>query len=103
MKHRGSSKIKYEHHMIPGLRTMLENMEQWAEITSIIPGKIARTQGHRAIGLQVKYETLTGVKCICYSGDQVQEVFFVVSGPESVSLRQQLKEKLLSHGGLSSI
>lgn len=81
MRHRGSSKIKYEHNMIQGLRQLLEQIEPWDEIKSIIPGEIRPTRSHRPLSLDVKYDTPTGVKCLAKSGSAVQEVFIVTSNP----------------------
>ena len=59
MKHRGkSSKLKYEHALIEGLRPLLENIAPWEEIHSIIPGRIRPTKGSkRQIRLEIKYFT----------------------------------------------
>ncbi len=83
MKHRGSSKIKYEHHMIRGLRQLLEQIEPWDEIQSIIPGEIKPTKSHKPLSLEVKYNIPTGIKCLAKSGSAVQEVFIVTSNPEA--------------------
>lgn len=83
MKHRaGSSKIKYEHHMIKGLREMLEKIEPWAEVISIIPGEIRPTKSHRPLILEVRHNTPAGVKCLARSGSAVQDVFIVTSKPD---------------------
>lgn len=92
MRHRGSSKIKYEHHMIQGLRRLLEQIEPWDEIKSIIPGEIRPTKSHRPLSLEVKYDTLAGVKCLARSGSAIQEVFIVTS--DSKMFRQHLKSYL---------
>lgn len=82
MKHRaGSSKIKYEHHMIQGLRAFLEQIEEWDEIKTIIPGRIESVKFSRPFSLNVQYNTITGVKCIVRSGTAVQEVFIVTANP----------------------
>jgi hypothetical protein len=48
MKHRGkSSKLKYEHALIEGLRPLLESIAPWEEIHSIIPGRIRPTKGSK--------------------------------------------------------
>ncbi|MBI4120360.1 MAG: hypothetical protein HY454_02740 [Parcubacteria group bacterium] len=83
MKHRGSSKIKYEHHMIQGLRQLLEQIEPWDEIKSIIPGEIKPAKSHKPLSLGVKYNTPTGIKCLARSGSAVQEVFIVTSNPKA--------------------
>ena len=90
MKHRAkSSKIKYEHDMIKGLRKFLEQIEPWDEIKSIIPGKIHPTKSVARFTLSVQYETLTGVKCLARSGSAVQEVFIVTQDP--AVFRQRLE------------
>ena len=78
MKHRGNSKIKYEHHIIPEVRELLESIEHWPEIISIIPGQIHQTRrASRPLWLDVKYPTRTGLKVLAKSPSAVQEVFFV--------------------------
>lgn len=83
MRHRRkgkNSKIKLEHSLIPGLRKLLEELQDWPEIHSIIPGEIKRRGGsNNRIILKVQYPTTTGVKCIAQSAGAVQEVFFVGS------------------------
>jgi hypothetical protein len=82
VKHRGSSKIKYEHHMIQGLRELLEQIEGWDEIRSIIPARIKPTKAPQPqIKLKVQHPTSTGLKCLARSGGAVQEVFIVSADP----------------------
>lgn len=82
MKHRAkSSKIKYEHDMIDGLRKFLEQIESWDEIKSIIPGEIHPTKSVARFTLSVQYETPTGVKCLAKSSSAVQEVFITTQNP----------------------
>lgn len=92
MRHRaGSSKIKYEHHMIGGLRRYLEDrLEPMAEVRSIIPGRISRVRGTGRSELQVRfqYATDTGAKLIARGPGVVQEVFVVTRDP------QRLREEL---------
>jgi hypothetical protein len=90
MRHRGSSKIKYEHHIIQGLRQLLERIEPWDEIDGITPGAIKRTKSHQRLASQVQYNTSTGVKCPARSGPAVQEVFIVTPKPEE--FKGHLKE-----------
>ena len=96
MKYRKkSSKIKYQHDMIKGLRKFLEQIESWDEIKSIIPGKIRPTKSVRQLTLKIQYETQTGVKCLARSGSAVQEVFVVTQHPSE--FRDKL-ENFLSKG-----
>lgn len=91
-KHRGSSKIKYEHSMIDGLRPLLESIEDWDEISSINPGEIRRTKnvgGSNGCVLKVQYETASGLKCIAKGSRSIQEVFIVSSCPD------KLKDKIM--------
>ena len=87
MKHRGSSKIKYQHDMIKGLRKFLEEIEPWEEIKTLIPGEIRPTKSVRKFVLAVQYETQTGLKCLAKSGNAVQEVFVVTNNPEGFKKR----------------
>lgn len=85
MKHRGSSKIKYEHEMIKGLRKLLESIEDWEEITSIIPARIKPIKAvEPRLRLTVQQRTPTGFKCLARSGSAVQEVFIVSSKLEAL-------------------
>ncbi len=91
MRHRGPSKIKYEHKMIQGLRQALEEIEDWPEIQSIIPAEIKPVKHAHTLKVVAKNDTSSGIKCIAYSGCAVQEVF-VVSG-ERDALRAKLAER----------
>lgn len=91
MRHRaGSSKIKYEHRMIGGLRDYLERqLEPMAEVRSIIPGRISRVRGARSeLRVRFQYATDTGAKLIARGPGVVQEVFVVTPSP------QRLRERL---------
>ena len=98
MKHRGkSSKLKYEHALIEGLRPLLESIAPWEEIHSIIPGRIRPTKSsRRQIRLEIKYSTVTGLKALAKTGTAVQEVFFVTANPEAV--RERLLETATGSG-----
>jgi hypothetical protein len=89
MKHRGkSSKLKYEHALIEGLRPLLESIAPWEEVHSIIPGRIRPTKGSkRRISLEIQYFTATGLKALAKTGTAVQEVFFVTANPQAVRER----------------
>lgn len=76
---KGKSKIKLKHHLIKGLRGLLEKIQGWDEIKRIIPGETRPTKSVKQLTLDVKYETATGIKCIAYSGAAVQEVFIITS------------------------
>ncbi|MDI6806888.1 MAG: DUF2103 domain-containing protein [Candidatus Aenigmarchaeota archaeon] len=90
MKHRAKrSKIKYEHDMIHGLRSYLEEeLEPLEYVTTIIPGRIKRRKGVSSFEVQFRYSTPTGAKLLAYGPGVVQEVFVVTDNPEA------LKEKL---------
>lgn len=94
MKYRagGTSKIKYEHGMIPGLRRLLESIEDWEEIKSIIPGRIRPVNKSHALRLKVQYEIEDGLKCLVLSGPAVQEVFIVTS--DALALWDRIEEEL---------
>lgn len=80
----GSSKIKYEHGMIEGLRKFLETIEPWEEIQSIIPSIINRTKGGVSFIFRVRYATQKSLKCFAQSGHSIQEVFIVTSQPKAL-------------------
>ncbi|MGC8971696.1 MAG: DUF2103 domain-containing protein [bacterium] len=87
MKHRaGSSKIKYEHAMIHGLRDFLEKeLEPLDYVEAIFPGEIRRTKGTSSgFKVRFKYTTKTGVKLLAYAPSVVQEVFVITKDPEAL-------------------
>ncbi len=95
MKHRArSSKIKYQHGMIPGLRRFLERkLEPMAEVQALIPGRIQRKRGaDSAFRVRLQYETETGFKLIAHAPGVVQEVFVV--SDEREPLRARLEDLL---------
>ncbi len=94
MKYRaGSSKIKYKHGMIHGLRGFLENeLEPLEEVRSIFPGEIRPTKGASSgFKIRFKYETKTGAKLLAYSPSAVQEVFVITDDPQA--LKRFLEER----------
>lgn len=86
MRYRGSSKIKYEHSLIPGLREFLEwELEPLAHVHSLIPGRIRKTKKIRnTLQVRFKYPVQGGAKILVYSSGAVQEVFVVTSRPEEL-------------------
>ncbi len=93
MKHRGSSKIKYEHDMISGLRQFLEReLEPLEYIQAIIPGEINHTRSSLSrLQIRFKYTTLTGAKLLVYNSGAVQEVFVITGEPRKLEERFGLK------------
>jgi len=91
MKYRPkSSKIKYQHDMIHGLRKYLEEeLEPLEYVKAIFPAEIKHTKSTSSgFKVRFKYKTKTGAKLIAYAPGTVQEVFVVTSNAEA------LKEKL---------
>lgn len=89
-KHRGNSKIKYEHTLIQGLRKFLENIQHLEEISAINPGKIEKIKSLGRFIFSIQYMTKSGLKCLAKSSNGcVQEVFIVSSEPG------KLKTKLI--------
>lgn len=87
MKHRAkSSKIKYQHNMISGLRDFLEReIEPLEYVTSIIPGEIKPKKGiSSGFSVRFRYKTKTGAKLLAYAPGAVQEVFVVTNDPEAL-------------------
>ena len=69
--------------MIDGLKDLLERIESWEVIVSIIPGEIRPARGSDSgIHLHVKYPTQSGIKVLAKSTTAVQEVFFVSRDPD---------------------
>ncbi len=91
MKHRAkSSKIKYQHRMIHGLRNYLERELQPLEyVKAIFRAQIRRTKSASSRSkVLFKYETKPGAKLLAYASGAVQEVFVVTNDVE------KLKNKL---------
>lgn len=84
-------KIKIDHRITEGLRTILEEIETWTEITTIIPGVIKKSGSHHEMRLAVQYQTKTGLKIIGKGFGAVQEVFLVTSQPDIVE--QKIKQR----------
>lgn len=76
-----------EHRIIPGLRVLLEAMEDWAEVQTIIPAKISPCRSSRPLCLRVQYKTHSGIKCIALSKCCVQEVFIATNQPVRLRAR----------------
>lgn len=87
MRYRGSSKIKYEHSIIPGLKEFLQTeLEPLEHVDAIIPGKISKTSKSRdGLAVKFKYPVKGGVKLLAYGPGCVQEVFVVTSRPETLT------------------
>lgn len=90
MRYRGSGKIKKQHGMINGLNKLLESIQHWDEIVSIIPGRINRCKLGGKVKLKISYHTPTGLKANANAHGGVQEVFFVSNNP--TVLEQKLRE-----------
>jgi hypothetical protein len=87
-KHRGNSKIKFEHALIPGLRKFLESIEDWPEIDAINPGEIRPARALGRFRFKIQYRTHSGFKCLAQAHTgAVQEVFLVTSSPEMLETR----------------
>lgn len=87
MKHRAkSSKIKYQHKMIKGLREFLEKeIEPLEYVISIIPGEIKPKKGISSkFAVKFQYKTNTGAKLLAYSPGAVQEIFVVTKDPKAL-------------------
>ncbi len=87
MRHRSkSSKIKYQHTMVQGLRVFLEERIQPLDyVRSIIPGEIKPKKGaSQGLRVKFKYTTKTGAKLLAYSPGAVQEIFVVTEDPEAL-------------------
>ena len=76
--------LKYEHHMIHGLRPVLENMVSWPEVASVNPGRCRRTRSSGPLRLTVQARTRTGVKLAAHGNGVIQEIFVVTADPVSV-------------------
>lgn len=80
--------------MIEGLRALLEGIQGWDEIATIIPGRIKPTRSTGPLRLTVQMPTPSGLKCLAKRPGAVQEVFFVTSrAPELEAKIRTLSER----------
>ncbi|OHA62888.1 MAG: hypothetical protein A3E07_02495 [Candidatus Wildermuthbacteria bacterium RIFCSPHIGHO2_12_FULL_45_9] len=94
VKYRGShDKIKYEHHLIPGLDAFLRKEIFVLEyVKSIIPGRISKSKGgQEKLKVTFQYETPSGAKLLAKGSKVVQEVFVVTQEPEK--LKEVIEER----------
>ncbi len=85
-RHRKGS-VKMEHHIIPGLREVLEEIGHWPEVQTVVPGRIKHTGKGSTMWLRVQDQTVSGLKILAHNGGAVQEVFVVTGSPETVTAR----------------
>ncbi|HHW55743.1 MAG: DUF2103 domain-containing protein [bacterium] len=77
-------KVKREHHLLPGLAPILEEIASHPAVKSIIPARINSAVRGSGVQLFWKYKTPTGIKLLAKSGGGVQEIFIVTSEPEAL-------------------
>jgi hypothetical protein len=77
-------KVKREHHLLPGLAPVLEEIASHPAVKSIIPARINSAVRGSGVQLQWKYKTPTGIKLLAKSGGGVQEIFIVTKEPEAL-------------------
>lgn len=88
-KHRRGG-VKREHHLIPGLDSVLEDLARHPLVASIIPGRIRVGKARTAsLIVRVQAPTPTGHKLGARTGTLVQEVFVV--GPDPAALGEYLR------------
>ena len=69
-------RLKVEHSIIDGLRTVLERMLEWEEIRMIVPGVIKSVRDARGeVKIRVTVATQNGWKAIALSAGARQELF----------------------------
>ena len=76
--------VKREHHLLPGISSMLEEIADHPAVKSIIPGRINSAIRGSTVQLRLKYKTRTGLKLLAKSNGGVQEIFIVSNSPESL-------------------
>ncbi|MBS3812061.1 MAG: metal-binding protein [Halanaerobiales bacterium] len=85
------NKIKQEHTIIKDILPLLEDISQFQEIKSIIPGRINQrnsSSGQEAY-LKIKYNTSSGLKLIAKNSSSVQEVFIVTKNTDETKAKLQ--------------
>jgi len=85
MRYRRKGITKRQHGMIKGLSSLLQKIEDWPEVQSIIPGRIEKARSSGKVRLRVNYITKSGLKVIARGERAAQEVFFVTDDPELLS------------------
>jgi hypothetical protein len=89
---RRKGKLKLEHHLIDGLRPVLDELCTWPEVRTCIPGRIRVARSRSGPFLTVSSRTPTGVKVIAHGGSAVQEVFVVTGDPDGLTERIAARE-----------
>lgn len=79
-KHR----VKREHHLLPGLAPVLQEIASHPAVKSIIPARINSAIRGSRVQLSWKYKTRSGVKLLAKSGGGVQEIFIVTPDPDAL-------------------
>lgn len=79
--------VKLEHHMVQGLRPVLDEIGSWPEVGVCIPGRIRRTGSRKGPFITLQAPTASGLKLAAHGHGSVQEVFIVTGEPETVAAR----------------
>lgn len=82
-----NDKIKAEHAIITGIKSLLLTIESWEEVKSVIPGRIKSVNKSHPPHIKVQYETIAGLKCLALSGPAIQEVFIVSNNADVLKMR----------------
>lgn len=88
-----ANKIKHEHTIIEDIYPLLKKISDLKQVHSVIPGRINRRSGSGIQPyLQLKYNTLSGIKLIAKTSSSLQEVFVVTDYPaETIGLLREMK------------
>lgn len=77
-----AGKIKQEHQIIPGVRPILEQIEQCTLVQAIFTGKINPLNSRPDLTFQ--YFTDSGLKLLAKNGSAIQEIFVTTADKEAV-------------------
>lgn len=91
MKKYRAGKIKQEHHIIPGIRPILEQIERCPDVKSVLPGPIRPLRARLEMTFQ--YFTDTGLKLLAKNGSAIQEIFLTTADRDAV--RQWLEDEAI--------
>lgn len=95
MKRKRKGKIKREHSIIYGLLPILEQVAEWDEVKTIMPGRISRTAKAVSVIHLRQAPSLAGIKLIAHGNGVVQEVFLTSSQPEDLICKLR-EEKMVT-------
>ena len=83
----GVGHVKRQHHIVPGLSELLDQLGALGGVDGIIPGRVRPLRKGSPPRLTFQYVTESGFKLLGHASGAVQEIFVVTRVPQSVRRR----------------